>query len=428
MRSRPIKFESSPTDHPARSRPELSRALWRAALGTLAIMPIGMAVAHRSSPAFLGLAAALAILATLSEGRLAEFARDARKTLSTALGITALSFLVWTVISVAWSEFPVTSLRALGEFWLSVAFAFVLAISLPARVTRSTFWLLAISCAFAALMMLVELHTGMSLRRALHVRANTFIFNRPMLTLMVLLPPVAAFLFESRRPGGVAAIALTGLAAFAIARSESGAAFLGLYVAIVIFVLAWLAPRLMAAVAAVAFIVTFAVAPFLGPIGDRLIPASVHERLADDHSRDRIDIWLSFGDAIRQDPVLGAGFGISPVMDRTSVAEKVVPEHRELLGVGHPHNAAIQVWAELGIVGVVLTLMIILQVLHAISRQQRAVAGASLALLAGATAVALVGHGAWQGWWAASLGAAIVWLLALRRTELARRTELETIR
>ncbi len=144
----------------------------------------------------------------------------------------------------------------------------------------------------------------------------------------------------------------------------------------------------------------------------------MHERLANDHSRDRIDIWLSFGDAIRQDPVLGAGFGISTVMNRTSMAGKVVPEHRELLGVGHPHNAAIQVWAELGIVGVVLTLMIILQVLRAISRQRRVVAAASLALLAGASAVALVGHGAWQGWWAASLAAAIVWLLALRRTEL----------
>jgi O-antigen ligase len=377
-----------------------------------------MAVAHRSSPVFLGLAAALAILATWSEGSLGEFAKNARKHLTTPLGTAALSFLGWTVISLAWSEFPATSLRALGEFWLSAAFAFVLAISLPARVTRSTFRLLAISCAIAALMMLVELHTGMSLRRALQVRSNTFIFNRPMLTLMVLLPAVMAFLFRGGRPGAIAAIGLTCLTAFAIARSESGAAVLGLSAAILVFILAWMAPRLMSAVAAVAFVATFALAPFLGPIGDRLIPASVHERLANDHSRDRIDIWLSFGDAIRQDPILGAGFGISTVMDRTSLAGKVVPEHRELLGVGHPHNAAIQVWAELGIVGVVLTLMIILQALRAISRQQRLVASASLAFLAGATAVALVGHGAWQGWWAASLGAAIVWLLALHRTEL----------
>jgi O-antigen ligase len=406
--------------HAVQAGDRLSRALWRSAIATLGILPIGMAVAHRSSPAFLGIAALLAILALASEGRLSEFARDARAIISSTLGLTVLAFVAWTAASVGWSEFPATSLGALGEFWLSVVFAFVVAVTLPGRINRQSAALLAVSCALAAIMMLVELQTGMALRRALHVRPNTFIFNRPMLTLMALLPGAVAFLIvQRRRPlGWLAAGGLTVLVAFAIQRSESGAALLGVCVTSAVFPLAFLAPRLVAGTAALGFVAVLALAPFLGPIGDRMIPASVHERLANDHSRDRIDIWLSFGDAIRQDPVLGGGFGISPLMDRTTVAAKVVPEHRELLGVGHPHNAAIQVWAELGIVGVVLTLMIILQTLRAIVRQKRVVAAAALALLGGATAVALVGHGAWQGWWAASIGAAIVWLLALRRTEL----------
>ena len=219
MSSRAPKIEIASTDHPARPNTELARALWRAASCMLAVLPMGMAVAHRSSPVFLGLAAALAILATMSEGRLGELAGEARRHLVTPLGIAALSFLGWTFISVAWSEIPATSLRALGEFWLSVAFALVLAISLPARVTRSAFLLLDL-LTVAALMMLVELHTGMSLRRALQVRSNTFIFNRPMLTLMVLLPVAAAFLLRGGRAGAIAAIGLTSLAAFAIARSE----------------------------------------------------------------------------------------------------------------------------------------------------------------------------------------------------------------
>ena len=36
-----------------------------------------------------------------------------------------------------------------------------------------------------------------------------------------------------------------------------------------------------------------------------------------------------------------------------------------------------------------------------------------LALLGGVAAVSLVGHGAWQGWWAAAVGAAIVWFRSL---------------
>jgi exopolysaccharide production protein ExoQ len=420
MSSHASEIDKEPTIHPVGTRPEISVALWRAAIVTLAIMPIGMAIAHRSSPVFVGLAAALAVLAVASEGRFAEFAGKTRRILSTSLGMTTLAFLAWTAVSIGWSEFPLTSLRAWGEFWLSFAFAFVVAIALPGRLTRHAFWLLALTCALAALLMLVEMHSGMAWRRAMHVRSYAFIFNRPMLTLAMLLPAVAAFLMGRGRFGVLAAIGLAAFVAVAVGRSESGAALVGLSTAVTVFILGRLAPRLVTRVAAVAFIAVLGLAPFLGAIGEHLIPETVHQRLAEDHTRERIGVWLSFGDAIRQDPVLGGGFGVSPVMDRTSVAGKVPPEHRELLAVGHPHNAAIQIWAELGIVGVVLTLMIILQVLRIIARQQRIVAATSLALMAGATAVALVGHGAWQGWWAASLGAAIVWLLALRRTELER--------
>jgi exopolysaccharide production protein ExoQ len=33
--------------------------------------------------------------------------------------------------------------------------------------------------------------------------------------------------------------------------------------------------------------------------------------------------------------------------------------------------------------------------------------------------VSLVGHGAWQGWWAASLGTAVVWFRVAARQESA---------
>ncbi|WP_210485696.1 O-antigen ligase family protein [Microvirga antarctica] len=404
----------------------LSAALWRVAMGALAVLPVGMAVAHRSSPLFLGLAAVAAVAAVLLDGQGRSFARAAIAQLATPLGISVAAFFAWGLASIGWSEFPAVSLLAFGEFWLSVAFAWVLAVTLPERMTRQAFGLLALSCCIAAAIVVVELRTGMVLRRMLDVRANSFIFNRPVLTLTLLLPAVALWLWRQKGFGAAAAAGAASLVAVAVFQSDSGAAVLGLVVAAFTFAAACLGPRLVALVGAFAFSLALVLAPVMGTIGDRAIPDSVHRRLADDHSRDRVDIWLSFNDAIRQDPVLGGGFGVSPVMDKTSVADRVAPEHRVLLGVGHPHNAAIQVWAELGIVGAVLTLMIILQILRLASRQSRPIAAASLALMAGAASVALVGHGAWQGWWAASLGAAIVWLLALRDT--APRTRVETTR
>ena len=68
-----------------------------------------------------------------------------------------------------------------------------------------------------------------------------------------------------------------------------------------------------------------ALAPVLGALGDRLIPASVHKDLSSSHSRDRIDIWTSFGAAIREQPILGGGFGASPRMAETPVAAAVPP-------------------------------------------------------------------------------------------------------
>jgi O-antigen ligase len=99
----------------------------------------------------------------------------------------------------------------------------------------------------------------------------------------------------------------------------------------------------------------------------------------------------------------------------------VPKEHRRFLGIGHPHNLPLQIWTELGIVGAILALAVVVLLLRAIRQQSRLVASTSLALLAAAGAVTLVGHGAWQGWWAASLGASVAWMLATRRTWLETR-------
>ena len=98
-------------------------------------------------------------------------------------------------------------------------------------------------------------------------------------------------------------------------------------------------------------------------------------------------------------------------MGETSVAAACRPSTARSLAVGHPHNAAIQIWAELGAVGAILAAGVArprLAIDRGTCRAPR-FGAASRALLAAIAAVSLVGHGAWQGWWAAAIGAAIVW-------------------
>jgi O-antigen ligase len=395
--------------------------LWHAASAMLALMPLGMAVANRSSPAFLGLSAVLALAALSAERRLEAFLRDARAALASPLGLAVLAFLAWSIVSLAWSGDRPTSARALVEFWLSVATAFVLALALPERMSRASLWLLAASIAIACGAIMFELHTGLAFRQSIGARAQGFIFNRPALTIVVTSLPLLAWMLSiggKRKAQGWKWGVGAGLAALivaAIAQSDSGAAKLGLMVAVLVFVIAYRWPRFTLKAAAVATIATVGFAPLLGVAADRLIPGSVHERMADSHSRDRVDIWMSFGEAVRVQPLLGAGFGVSPRMGEMPVAAQVPPERRTLLAVGHPHNAALQVWAELGVVGAVLALAALLLFLRSQQSAPVEKMAPRLALFAAVAAVALVGHGAWQGWWPAAIGAAIVWFRSADR-------------
>ncbi|GEO13495.1 O-antigen ligase family protein [Microvirga aerophila] len=402
-------------------RLQAAEMLWRVALGGLAVMPLAMAVAHRSTPLFLGVSALSALGATALEGRFRQLVRESASALFRPTGIAVLAFLALSVISISWSQFNDISIQALGEFWLPIAGAFILCQVLPKRMTRQAFWMLAGSVAAACLLIIVELETGLTLRRSLGMRADSFIFNRPSLTLLVLLPPLLVWLVTQIPRGWAVALAILVLVGAAVARSDSGAAGLGLIVMGLAFVSAWASVRATAIVMAAGFVAAMAMAPFLGPISESLIPPAVHKALAGGHSRERVAVWQSFGAAVRVQPGLGAGFGMSPRMRKSKIVWKVPKEHRRFLGIGHPHNLPLQIWTELGMVGAVLALAIVLLVIRAICRQSRLVASTSLALLAAAGAVALVGHGAWQGWWAASLGASVAWMLATCRTRLETR-------
>jgi hypothetical protein len=54
-----------------------------------------------------------------------------------------------------------------------------------------------------------------------------------------------------------------------------------------------------------------------------------------------------------------------------------------------------------------IALMVVLSTIATLPHEVMSV---SLALFAAVAAVSIVGHGAWQGWWVAAIGAAVVWL------------------
>ncbi|HEX2724350.1 MAG TPA: O-antigen ligase family protein [Beijerinckiaceae bacterium] len=394
---------------------------WMAALVILAQLPLVMAIGHRSGPLVVTLAFAAVMVAAVLDGSLAGIVASAGRALASPLGLAAMAFFAWAAVSITWSDVPDTSLAAMAEFGLTVGGVVILALALPRRMSREYGHLvLAGAVAGACVVILIDLWSGLLMRRVLAVQSDPFIFNRPVVTVLTVSLPVILLLLK-RQQNWLAA-ALAALVVVTILQSESGAAMLGLIAGAAAYAVTRLSRRLALALAGIGLVAAVVSAPMIGDIAGRALPPTLHEKLAGSHSVERIEIWKLFGTAVRHEPVIGLGFGASPRFPETHVAERMRAENPDLPPAWHPHNAALQVWVELGAVGAVLGTLVMLLLLRRFAGLPRSLLTHSMAVLAAVVAISLVGHGAWQGWWPAAIGAAIVWLQAAEDIDAPRET------
>lgn len=376
----------------------------------LALVAPAMALANRSSPLVIGIAALLFLAGAIAEhgGRAVSLLIGP---LRAPLGLAALAFLGWCLVSLAWSPFPALWGRVLSEFLPTLVAAAILARLAPGRLPSWAPPLGAGLLAAACLYMAASLALGLAPQAWLGQRVALFMFNRPLLTVLLLAGPLAAFLaLRGRR---LAALLLLALAALAILRSISGAATLGLLAGAVMFGIGRFAPRAAAlALAALILGLAFALAPVEGDLLHRLMPEAAHERLTQSSSRARVAIAQSFGAAVAQAPWIGSGYGMGLRFAEVPAAQALEPEMRAMLAVGHPHNTFLQIWSELGVVGAGLAALVAFLALRAAAALPRLLFATALGLTGAAVAVMFVEHGAWQGWWTAGCGAAITWLRA----------------
>jgi O-antigen ligase len=390
--------------------PAAAPRLYDAGAVALALVAPAMALANRSSPLVIGIAALLFLAGAIAEqgGRAASLLIGP---LRSPLGLAALAFLGWCLVSLAWSPFPALWGRVLSEFLPTLVAAAILARLAPGRLPSWAPPLGAGLLAAACLYMAGSLALGLAPQAWLGQRVALFMFNRPLLTVLLLAGPLAAFLaLRGRR---LAALLLLALAALAILRSISGAATLGLLAGAVMFGIGRFAPRAAAlALAALILGLAFALAPVEGDLLHRLMPEAAHERLTQSSSRARVAIAQSFGAAVAQAPWIGSGYGMGLRFAEVPAAQALEPEMRAMLAVGHPHNTFLQIWSELGVVGAGLAALVAFLALRAAAALPRLLFATALGLTGAAVAVMFVEHGAWQGWWTAGCGAAITWLRA----------------
>ena len=138
----------------------------------------------------------------------------------------------------------------------------------------------------------------------------------------------------------------------------------------------------------------------------------------------RVVIWQNTVKHIRENPVLGGGFdtarALYGVKDKVKyfsskdTGEVTWSANYEPIPL-HPHNGFLQVWLELGAIGAVILLGLLLAVIRAIDRfvPGRVNRAASLGMATVWLTIASLSFGAWQSWWLTSVLLAAAFMVSL---------------
>jgi O-antigen ligase len=399
-------------------KPASTRLAAGAAL-LIAALPVAMALANRSAPLFLLLAALVVVACVVTEAGWRGVGSGLAELKRSPVAFASAAFIGLSLISWGWSVDRTESWRTLEEGVVPLLAGAVLLCFLPRVAPRWTGLAVALAVVVAALISIGELRSGMPIRKALHLRAIAFEYNRPVLTLLALFWPLCALAASTRTdshfpqasppilpafmPKGASLVFWSALpvTTLAIWISQSGTAMFAQALSVAAALLASRFPRAVLIALGVGVSVVFASVFAFGDVAWRLLPASTYELLAWAHAADRVEIWRSFGAAALFHPLLGTGIGTSVTLGDTAVAGEVASEFRRMLSVGHPHNGYLQIGVELGAVGCTIAVATVLLMLHSWRDLSGPALWPRVGLFTMVAAAMLVGHGAWQAWWLA---------------------------
>ncbi len=231
------------------------------------------------------------------------------------------------------------------------------------------------------------------------------LFNRPVGILAITLPLAA--LAADRIYGMIAAIVLLAAGVFCVVNFNSMGAELavaagaGAAIFTCVFVKRGVAILTVALAAGILAAPLIASAPQLESLSQRRdISVSIYHRAA---------IWHFTAGKILEQPAFGWGMHASRTMPES---KRQIAPGAELIPL-HPHNAALQIWLELGLVGAIAAAAAMLA-LGRRMKGDRATRAALAGTLFAAFAVGSVGYGIWQGWWMGAL-----WILVALGAVLA---------
>lgn len=324
-----------------------------------------------------------------------------------------VALVAWGAVSAAWSLNPGRSL-ALA---LHLAGLFVAAVVMGGAAARiAAPWRFAVcllgGTAIGIIVAGIDFTTAGGLSEFVSIRAFAAPrFNQFSAWLAILLLPSVALLANRGRwlLAACAAAAMGGAVFMLQGTTAKAALLLGLPVAALLCLWPRIVARSLVVLSAVAIMTAPLTLPRLDSLPNVFITA-FHYKVSAGH---RLEIWSFVGDRIAEHPVVGWGLDSSRAIPGGNVEIRPGESRLPL----HPHNAALQVWLELGVPGALLfaglTSLLWLRLAEMPwPRLYTAAAGGSFA---SALAVAFAGWGIWQEWWLGTLSLALFVIMTMAR-------------
>jgi len=323
------------------------------------------------------------------------------------------ALLLWGALSAAWSIDPGRSLvmaaRLAGLF--AAALALAVAASRIAEPRRLTLFFVAGTVIGLALA-LCDLASAGGLSR--HVSVREFAgarLNQVSVWLALLVLPASALLI-CRGKGFLALVAASAMM-IPVYLFEGTTAKIALSLSLPIAALVHLRRGAVCRIAAAIAMMVILTAPLTLPQLARLPSVFTTVDAFKESAGHRLLIWSFTGQRIAERPLLGWGLDSARAIPGGKIEIRPGQDRLPL----HPHDAALQLWLELGAPGAALFALFVglLWLRLGEAKWPRLYAAAAGGSFFAATAVASSAWGIWQEWWLGTLGLALFATLVMAR-------------
>lgn len=326
--------------------------------------------------------------------------------------------LVLGFISALWALDPGGSFGRAGKLAAIMVFsALLLGVAGKIKISslRPGAWLIPAALLAGAALITFELNFGAPLHRLFREPQTLIpdaVFNRGATTYVICAVPALAILRCYLNPRIV--YALFGVIFAALMLSiESQSAQLALLLALLFMIAfpyrrkgAWVALGITIAVLIIA-------APFLAITAFAALaePLNAIPFFKQGYAGARLEIWDYVSRYALQRPLTGYGLEASRVITDFDSAQI----YQQGTSILHPHNFALQLWLEFGVIGAAFGVAFCAKILQTIYKLKESQARLCLPVFIACLSVAATGYGMWQSWWIGLLFlASALCIIALR--------------